>query len=70
MPSRVPEDERSVATSSDSSIKAGYINQSAYLCHYDTGKITGYAVATCRDKEVSLTLRTATQKLKTTSNSL
>jgi hypothetical protein len=40
-----------------------------YLCtHYDNRKITGYAVATCRDKEVSLTLRTATQKLKTISN--
>lgn len=26
-----------------------------YLCAHDTGKITGYAVPHCRDKEVSLT---------------
>lgn len=26
-----------------------------YLCTHDTGKITGYAVPHCRDKEVSLT---------------
>jgi hypothetical protein len=70
MLSSVPKDERSVATPADSSTKDGYIIQTAYLCHYDNRKITGYAVATCRDKEVSLTLRTATQKLKTTSNSL
>jgi hypothetical protein len=40
-----------------------------YLCaHYDTGKITGYAVPSCRDKEVSLTLRTDNIKFRRISN--
>jgi hypothetical protein len=48
-------------------IQAMYLD-SLYICSYDTGKITGYAVPRSRDKEVSLTSGTVRKKFNKTNN--